>query len=127
MKTMTKIAAWPLGDSTYPLNPCLLIPFHTPMNNIEELFNQHQTSARNCVERSNCVLECRYTCTTRSMTKHKNLQIQLTRTEIFTNFVEHREREIEEFLSVTNNKSDLSIEIKTSLKILNTSNAGRQK
>ncbi|KAJ8911925.1 hypothetical protein NQ315_016266 [Exocentrus adspersus] len=55
--------SWLLGDSGYPLQPWLMIPFHNAApNSPEDRFNQRHAAARNCIERRNGVLKTRFRC-----------------------------------------------------------------
>lgn len=52
---------WLIGDSGYPLQPFLMIPFLNPLEGSPEFrYNQHHIRARNCVERCIGVLKCRF-------------------------------------------------------------------
>ncbi|XP_065209206.1 putative nuclease HARBI1 [Planococcus citri] len=51
---------WLLGDSGYPLEPWLMVPFKSPDTPGEELFNNYHARCRSTVER--CVLKGRWRC-----------------------------------------------------------------
>lgn len=56
--------SWLLGDSGYPLQKWLMVPFRSPMTSAEERYNAAHRRARACVERCNGVLKMRWRCLT---------------------------------------------------------------
>lgn len=55
-------SSWLIGDSGYPLQPWLMVPFRNPESDGQENFNKHHIRARNCVERLNGVLKKVFAC-----------------------------------------------------------------
>lgn len=56
-------SCWLIGDSGYPLQPFLVVPFHNPLEGSpQQRFNYAHIRARNCVERCIGVLKMRFRC-----------------------------------------------------------------
>lgn len=55
--------SWLLGDSGYPIQSWLNVPFQNAApNSPQDIFNQRHAAARNCIERCNGLLKTRFRC-----------------------------------------------------------------
>lgn len=75
-------ACWLLGDSGYPLESILMVPFlHLLENSPEARFNAAHTAARNAIERCFGVLKGRFSCCSMCCTT-KHLSAKLIKTTL---------------------------------------------